>query len=124
MTIIDEMVRRAMRIAQGETPVGAGDGNTYVVSPPTMAAMRAALEAVMPMIRAEVLEEQRKRFTDPHAADWYWRDLDPDDSGDSISEAIYITGEGVVCHVRPSFMGPSFFAAIVPVLDTESNDTE
>jgi hypothetical protein len=85
---------------------------------------RAALEAIAPAIRAEALEEERKRFKDPRAADWYWRDLDPDDSGYSINEAIHMMGEGVVCHVRSSFTGPDFFAAIVPVLDADSDDTE
>ena len=60
----------------------------------------------------------------PYEADWYWRDLDPDDSGQTINEAIHMMGEGVVCAVSSSFKGPSFFAAIVPVLDLESDDTE
>lgn len=58
--ITDEMVNRAMRIAQSATPVGAGDGDTYVVSPPTMTTMRAALEAVIPMIREQCEKEERE----------------------------------------------------------------
>jgi hypothetical protein len=64
----------------------------------------------------------RERTNDPLKADWYWRDLDPDDSGDSIHEAIRMLGEGVVCHVRSSFLGPDFFAAIVPTLDDNSTE--
>lgn len=56
--------------------------------------------------------------------DWYWRHLDPDDAGDSIREALRHTGEGVVCHVGSSYAGPSFFAAIVPILDPESDETQ
>lgn len=55
--ITDEMVALAMRIAQGACRVGAGDGNTYVVSPPTMETTRAALAAVLPLIRNAALEE-------------------------------------------------------------------
>jgi hypothetical protein len=40
----DDIVNRAFVIACCREPVGAGDGDTYVVSPPTMASMRAALE--------------------------------------------------------------------------------
>jgi hypothetical protein len=56
--------------------------------------------------------------------DWYWRQLDPDDCGDSIHEAIHMMGEGVVCHLGSSYSGPEFFAAIVPVLDPNTDDTE
>ena len=56
--------------------------------------------------------------------DWYWRQIDPDDAGDSINEALRFVGEGVVCHLGSSYVGPSFFAAMVPVLDLESDDTE
>jgi hypothetical protein len=87
-------------------------------------AMRAALEAVAPLIAAQAIEDQRRSLRDPQRADWYWRDLDPDDCGYCVNDAITMMGEGVVCHVRSSFIGPDFFAAIVPVLDKESDDTE
>lgn len=73
--------------------------------------MRAALEAA----------EKAARKAAP---DWYWRHFDPDDAGDSIHEALRHVGEGVVCHIGSSYVGPSFFAAMVPVLDLESDDTE
>jgi hypothetical protein len=43
--ITDKMVEAAWRVATGAQKVGAGDGNTYVVSVPTREDMRAALEA-------------------------------------------------------------------------------
>lgn len=85
---------------------------------------RAALEAVAADIRNAALEEARMRRSKPGMADWFWRDLDPDDSGDSIHEAIHRMGEGVVCAVSSSFRGPSFFAAIVPTLNPDSDDTD
>lgn len=56
--------------------------------------------------------------------DWFWRDLDPDDSGHTISEALSHVPHGVVCAIHSSYAGPSFFAAVVPVLDPESDNTE
>jgi hypothetical protein len=54
--ITDEMVHEAWRIASGAHPVGAGDGDTYVVLPPTKHSIRAAIEAIAPMIRAAALD--------------------------------------------------------------------
>lgn len=64
MTISDDTVDTALRIACGASPVGGGDGDTYVMSPPTLATMRAALEAVMPNLTpaaADVLAERRRQ---------------------------------------------------------------
>ena len=40
----DEVVNRALVIASRGKPVGAGDGDTYVMHVPTLQTMRAALE--------------------------------------------------------------------------------
>lgn len=56
--------------------------------------------------------------------DWFWRDLDPDDSGDSTHEALRFVPSGTVCCISSSYIGPTFFAARVPVLDRESDDEE
>ena len=58
------------------------------------------------------------------AADWFWRDMDPDDNGDSAHEAICMMPEYCVCCVNSSFTGPTRFAFRAPVLDAESDDTE
>ncbi len=78
----------------------------------------AALRAENERLRA-ALEEHKKA-----KPDWYWRDLDPDDAGDTIGEALRFMPDNVVCAIRSSFVGPTFFAARVPVLDPESDDTE
>lgn len=71
-------------------------------------------------LQAEI-ERLTKRVEEP---DWFWRELDPDDSGVTIEEALRHVGEGLVCAINSSFRGPVFFAAVVPVLDPESDDTE
>lgn len=58
--ITDELVEAALAIASPGRDVVEGDDATWQAELPTMATMRAALEAVAPMIRAEVLEEAEK----------------------------------------------------------------
>ena len=72
--ITDEMVALAMRIAQGACRVGAGDGNTYVVSPPTMETTHAALAAVLPLIRNAAFEEAA-RHAQEHAISEGWSNV-------------------------------------------------
>jgi hypothetical protein len=72
----------------------------------------------------EALQAIAQRASDPQGADWYWRDLEPDECGDSIHEALRYVGEGVVCSISSSFIGPKFFAAVVPTLNAEADDTE
>ena len=55
---------------------------------------------------------------------WFWRQLDPDEAGGSIHEALRFVPDFVVCHLGASISAGSFFAARVPVLDRESDDTE
>lgn len=78
---------------------------------------RAALDR----IKAEAVKEAFSDFT---KADWFWRDLDPDDSGDTPDEAINrgMVGRFTVCHIRSSFTGPDRFCFIAPVLDPESDE--
>jgi hypothetical protein len=59
---MDELVEKAWRIASGARPVGAGDGDTYTVEPATKERMRAAIEAILPAIRAGVIEECAKEL--------------------------------------------------------------
>jgi hypothetical protein len=79
-------------------------------------AMRAALEAS---------EAARGK---PHAklgdGDWFWRELDPDDSGDSVHEALSFVPDFVVCHIGSSYNAASFFAARVPTISQDDDDTE
>jgi hypothetical protein len=73
-------------------------------------------------LRAEV--ERLKSDRASAEPDWFWRDLDPDDSGDTVEQALRHMPQGVVCHIHSSYIGPSFFAATVPVLDADSDDQE
>lgn len=59
-------------------------------------------------------------------ADFYWRTLDPDDSGDSPAEALNrgMVGTFTVCEVASSFTGPVRYGFTAPVLDAESDDEE
>lgn len=79
--------------------------------------------AALARIKAEAVKEALSDFS---KADWFWRDLDPDDSGDTPDEAINrgMVGRFAVCHIRSSFTGPDRFCFIAPVLDPESDDEE
>jgi len=79
--------------------------------------------AALDRIKAEAVREALSDFT---KADWFWRDLDPDDCGDTPDEAINagMVGRFAVCHIRSSFTGPDRFCFIAPVLDPESDDEE
>jgi hypothetical protein len=79
-------------------------------------------DAEIDRLRAEV--ERLKSDRASAEPDWFWRDLDPDDSGDTVEEALRYMPQGVVCHIRSSYIGPSFFAATAPVLDADSDDQE
>lgn len=81
-------------------------------------------------IEALILE-RAARVPEPDAelfdrADWYWRELDPDDCGDTPSEAIHsgMIGDFCVCKIASSFTGPVRYGFNAPVLDPESNDNE
>ena len=56
--------------------------------------------------------------------DWFWRQMDPDDSGDSIHEALRHVPDFVVCHMGASYSAGDFFAARVPTLSDDDDDTE
>lgn len=85
----------------------------------TPADARAALDR----IKRDAVKEALSDFS---KADWFWRDLDPDDCGDTPNEAINagIIGCFTVCHIRSSFTGPDRFCFIAPVLDPESDEEE
>lgn len=59
-------------------------------------------------------------------ADWYWRTMDPDDSGDTPEDAIMrsMVGDFCVCEIASSYRGPTRYGFIAPVADPESDDTE
>ena len=91
----------------------------YAIRAMTDADARAALDR----IKAEAVKEALSDFA---KADWFWRDLDPDDCGDTPEEAINfgMIGQFTVCHIRSSFTGPDRFCFIAPVLDPESDEEE
>lgn len=81
--------------------------------------------------------EERALYTSPipalineaerfESADWFFRTMDPDDSGDSPAEAIHsgMIGHFVVCKIASSFNGPTRYGFNAPVLDPESDDEE
>ena len=57
-------------------------------------------------------------------ADWFWRDLDPDDSGDCPGNALQFHPELTVSLIHSSYRGPSRWVFRAEVLDPDSNDTE
>lgn len=60
------------------------------------------------------------------SADFYWRTMDPDDSGDYPQEAINRAGLGPYCiaEIASSFTGPRRFGFIAPVLELDSDEEE
>jgi hypothetical protein len=94
----------------------------FAPSPVSVPDEAPSLYAEIDRLRAEV--ERLKSDRASAEPDWFWRDFDPDDSGDTVEEALRHMPQGVVCHIRSSYIGPSFFAATVPVLDADSDDQE
>lgn len=84
------------------------------------------LRDVRARVEREEAENQRLReaLRDFDKADWFWRDLDPDDSGDSAHEAISMLPDFMVSCVCSSFSGPTRYVFRAPVLDSGSDDTE
>lgn len=84
----------------------------------------------------EELDELRERVAELEAAlrktksfdsaDWFWRAMDPDDCGDTPSEAINrgMLGRFCVCEIASSFTGPTRYGFIQPVSDPESDEEE
>lgn len=74
-------------------------------------------------VPATALSDEAERFD---KADWYYRTMDPDDSGDNPAEAIHrgMLGRFVVCEIASSFIGPTRYGFNAPVLDPESDDEE
>ena len=87
---------------------------------------RRALEAALSTLPAAPqgwVQDNAQTFD---GADWYWRTMDPDDSGDSPEEALNsgMVGCFVVCEVASSFTGPTRYGFTAPVLDPDSDDEE
>lgn len=57
-------------------------------------------------------------------ADWFWRDLDPDDSGDCPGNALQFHPDLTVSLIHSSYRGPCRWVFRAEVLDPDSNDTE
>lgn len=59
-------------------------------------------------------------------ADWFWRAMDPDDSGPSPSEALNVgmVGRYTICEVACSYSGPTRYGFIASTLDPDSDDEE
>lgn len=74
-------------------------------------------------LQYELADDEKALFDN---ADWYWRTMDPDDSGDHPSEALNrgMVGNFTVCEVASSFTGPTRYGFTAPVLDPESDDEE
>lgn len=95
---------------------------------PTIEAAKAAAQAdydarIRSALTAQPSPDVAAQFD---SADWYWRTMDPDDCGDSPSEAIQrgMVGCFCVCEIASSFTGPTRYGFIAPVLDPESDDEE
>jgi len=59
-------------------------------------------------------------------ADYYWRTMDPDDSGDTPEEAISraMLGRFCVVEMASSYRGPKRYGFVAPTLDPENDDEE
>lgn len=60
----------------------------------------------------------------PSEPDWWWRDFDPEDSGDSPHEALRNVPDFCVCLLRSSYNGPDKFAFRSPTLNPDDDDDE
>lgn len=90
--------------------------------------IQAEVNAILALIGKEGVPDTQavrdaERF---EKADWFWRVLDPDDSGDTPEEAI---NRGMipllcVCQIASSYTGPVRFGFIAPSLDPESDEDE
>jgi len=60
------------------------------------------------------------------SADWFWRQMDPDDNADNPAEVIHraYLGQFTICEIASSYRGPTRFGFNAPVLDPESDDEE
>ncbi|WP_276946625.1 hypothetical protein [Haematobacter massiliensis] len=69
-------------------------------------------------------EEAEARAFD--RADWFWRTMDPDDSGDAPAEALHrgMIANFTICEVASSYTGPTRYGFNAPVLAPESDDEE
>jgi hypothetical protein len=76
--VSDDLVNRALVIASCREPVGAGDGNTYVMSVPTLETMRRAIEFVLsarpaPTRRETAMTDERSNDVPPSCQPLHWR---------------------------------------------------
>lgn len=60
----------------------------------------------------------------PPEPDWFWRTMDPDDSGDSPNLAMACTDFFVIDEIASSYVGPTRFYFKTPTLDLDSDDEE
>ena len=60
---LEELAQMLWANVVGARLVAGGDGNTYTVTTPSIATVRAALTAVYPLIRDEVIEECAEKVT-------------------------------------------------------------
>jgi hypothetical protein len=68
---------------------------------------------------AEVIEKAKN--VEP---DWWWRDLDPDENGDTPHQALAGVADFTVCHLHSSFIDPDKFAFRAPTLSLNDDDDE
>jgi hypothetical protein len=76
--------------------------------------------------RAVLSGDQANAATRFEEADFYWRTMDPDDSGEYPQDCINRAGLGLYCvaEIASSFTGPKRFGFVAPVLDIHSDEEE
>lgn len=119
---IDERDRDLERLLTGNP----GSDSTYPAIMTEAAARIEALEAENARLREALEGKPRDEAEAFDRADWFWRVYDPDDCGDTPSEALNraMVGRFCVCEVASSYLGPVRYGFIAPVTDPESDDEE
>lgn len=74
-------------------------------------------------LAAPALAPEAERRKDPRAADLYWADGNEESGSDSLEGALDCYDIGEIQGFSSAFWGPNFFAARVPVLNAEGEDT-
>jgi hypothetical protein len=119
---MSELIQALSRLASNRH----ADGQSSIVSQDDRKALIDGCYDLMLAARQAPVDRRAGEAEAFDRADWFWRTMDPDDSGDSPSEALNggMVGPYCVCEVGSSYAGPTRFGFIAPVLDPESDDEE
>ena len=102
----------------------ANDGLGSAAYLATARAENAETEAAA--LRGEVARLKKAAYSNFDSADWFWRTMDPDDSGDTPEDAVIrgMIGHFCVCEIASSYRGPTRYGFVAPSLDLDDDGTE